>query len=204
MTACSPNIIADIMSVLSDIAPCAKLLDLGCGHGETLAALAGQTQLVLYGAEPDAQRCTAARIACPQAKIVTASAEKLPYADQYFDVVNCECVLSLTDISLAAAELFRVLRAGGRLILSDLYTRSERSTLLENGDLVRAVYTQRQMEQRLLWAGFSLFAFQDRTNALKELLLQAVFDGSLRCNDPDYGALQQAKLGYGIWSFVRP
>ncbi len=51
--------------------------------------------------------------------LLRSSVEALPFEDGTFDLVNCSLALHHTDIPRALAELRRVLRPGGRLVISD-------------------------------------------------------------------------------------
>lgn len=81
----------------------ASLLDVGCGRGFFLGRVAGPRLLV--GCDLlDSVKLAGARY-------VTASAERLPFADRAFDVVTCFHTLEHTrDLRAAVAELKRVAR----------------------------------------------------------------------------------------------
>ena len=120
------------------------MLDLGCGVGF--------------------DACVAARLAGPEGRVVgvditpgmvtrawefsmvlpfrnlsfqVASAEKLPFPPQFFDVVISNGVLNLViDKDKAAEEIFRVLKPSGHLLLADMVLVAplppERENLIEN------------------------------------------------------------------------
>jgi len=99
--------------------PDERVLDIGSGTGDhagELAELAGE----VIGLDPNpGMRAEAARRA-PKALFVDGSAYDLPFADESFDVVTCERVFQHLDHpERAAAEIARVLRPGGRAVVTD-------------------------------------------------------------------------------------
>ncbi len=96
------------------------VLDAGCGTGGFLAKLAAaRPALVLHGLEFDAE--AAARAAAKSgAAVAQGSANAMPYANGCFDAVVSADVLchAAVDPVRALAELARVLRPGGRVVLS--------------------------------------------------------------------------------------
>ena len=97
------------------------VLEVGAGTGANAALYpAGLERLVL--AEPEAPMATRLRdrVASerPDAEVLQAPAEALPFADATFDTVVATLVLcTVGDPARATAELRRVLKPGGRLLL---------------------------------------------------------------------------------------
>ena len=96
----------------------ARALDAGCGTGFQSAIL---TDLgwTTHGIDLSAGLLAVARQRLPRAGLAQASVEALPFVDACFDaVVCCGSTLSFVDDpACALAELGRVLRPGGRLLL---------------------------------------------------------------------------------------
>jgi ubiquinone/menaquinone biosynthesis C-methylase UbiE len=96
------------------------VLEVGAGTGANLAAYpAGQDPLVLTEPNPGMARRLehAAARHRPDARVVHAGAEDLPFADGTFDVVVSTMVMcTVPDPVAAVAEIRRVLRPGGRLL----------------------------------------------------------------------------------------
>ncbi|MDR1395047.1 MAG: class I SAM-dependent methyltransferase, partial [Deltaproteobacteria bacterium] len=98
--------------------PGAFLADAGCGAGVTLEYLLQQGYRGLGLDQSDRLLKMAAR----KGPVKKASLEALPLKDQEADGLLCECVFSLAgDKPRVLAEFRRVLKTGGRLILSDLF-----------------------------------------------------------------------------------
>lgn len=103
------------------------LLDIACGRGTSAMLAATEygariTGIDLSAANIDAANAHAARLHLPSpARFQVGDAEKLPLADDTFDVVVCECALCTFPDKHAAAEHFaRVLRPGGRVGITDI------------------------------------------------------------------------------------
>lgn len=95
----------------ADVGSGTRLLDVGCGAGDALA-VARQHGADALGVDPDPSPNTAG--------VVRGDATALPVQDGTMDVLLAECVLCLTDLSVALGEAHRVLDNGGRLALSDV------------------------------------------------------------------------------------
>ena len=90
-----------------------RVLDVGCGSGEFLRALA-QHGAVATGVDPAPGMVALARTLAPLADVRIAEAEDLPYADGSFDVVTAVNALQFADDTVdALAEFARVLAPGG-------------------------------------------------------------------------------------------
>jgi SAM-dependent methyltransferase len=92
-----------------------RVLDNGCGVGmyvERMAAFGGE----VTGLEYDFERAQQASQRAP--RTVNAAGERLPFAPATFDLVLSHEVLEhVQDDRAAAAEILRVLKAGGRAVL---------------------------------------------------------------------------------------
>jgi SAM-dependent methyltransferase len=104
-----------------------RLLDVGCGTGRLLARAARrEPSAFLVGVDTDRDSIEIARDRARTAPapidLHVASAERLPFADAYFDVVTAVFVLGemRPEVRAAAvAEIARVLRPLGRLLVVD-------------------------------------------------------------------------------------
>ncbi|OBA74945.1 SAM-dependent methyltransferase [Mycobacterium sp. 1554424.7] len=101
-----------------------RVLEIGCGTGNLiLRAKRDYPRLEAVGCDPDPRALERARRKTDAVRLEEGYAERLPYADGEFDRVLSSMMLHhINDDAktAAAAEIFRVLRPGGRLHLVDI------------------------------------------------------------------------------------
>lgn len=192
----------------------AILLDLGCGTGGTVGALASGRGFRCVGLDPSAPLLAMGRERDSGLTLVRGRGEDLPFGDGSFDGVFLECVLSVAaEPDRVLAEAFRVLRPGGRLVLSDVYARSREGArdlarFAAEGCL-RGAFVLGELEATLTGTGFTTDFFEDRTRDLKEfaarLILSGGFPGDFWCRSCGAGgedpgralqAVSAARPGY--------
>jgi SAM-dependent methyltransferase len=100
------------------------VLDYGCGDGSDTALLAARgAHVVALDLSRDLLDLAAQRIAADSpagtVQFLCASAHAVPLPDESVDLVFGDAVLHHLDLALASAEVFRVLRPGGRAIFKE-------------------------------------------------------------------------------------
>lgn len=111
---------------LSGARPGDHALDIGCGPGKLVRALGAATGPTgaAVGVDPSATAVAdnSERDSAAHHRYVVGPAQSLPLSDAEFDVVTCTFVMHHIPESqrdAAIAEMWRVLRPGGRLLLAD-------------------------------------------------------------------------------------
>lgn len=158
---------------LAGLPPGCLVADLGCGPGVTARFLAREGHRVL------AIDTNAGKWSEPAPSGVlrmAAGAERLPLPDGSLDAVFCECVLSVTGKSRAVlAEIGRVLRPGGALVLSDLCREGGEPS--SRGDCLSGALALDALSGDLRRAGMTVEVFEDHSRLLAELAGRLVFAG---------------------------
>jgi SAM-dependent methyltransferase len=93
-----------------------RVLEVGCGTGRFLAALAGRSKA--WGVDPSPQMLEVARGRVRGAGLKLGSAEELPFKDGWFERTAMWLVVHLVDRPRAFAEFHRVLDSDGRLVIA--------------------------------------------------------------------------------------
>ena len=181
-----------------------RLLDVGCGYGEAAAMLQNRFGVNAYGMDldfgllnggVDLTHRSASQRRLPQdpeqvadtIMKIQAGAERIPFRSGYFQVVLCECVLSLTtSMKETLNEFKRVLSSGGRLILCDIYLRNPQAAETYPLNEIpmacgfRKAVSQEKIQALLEEVGF-VYEWQDLSPVLTQFAGQAIFEhGSLQ------------------------
>lgn len=190
-----------------------NVLDLGCGIGTTVAYLQNKHNLASIGVDPSKKLLKEAKIKHPDLDLYQGCGEEIPIGDNKMKGVFCECTLSLMDDKdKALAEIYKVLKAQGYLIISDVYARKpsyiEELEEFNLKSCIRGVHDIESLKEKLVDKGFEIKFFADYTDYLKEMMVQIIFEfGSMNlfwqktgnCNldiEEFKKILVQSKVGY--------
>jgi SAM-dependent methyltransferase len=113
-----PRVLQRVRDQLHLSAALNRALDIGCGAGRSTAALDGFAHHVV-GLDPAARMMEHRRVVAPRASFVAGQAERLPFADNTFDLVTAAGSINYADRSLALPEIARVLSRDGMLVIYD-------------------------------------------------------------------------------------
>lgn len=123
---------AGVRAALLDFAgESSAVLEVGCGTGHWLETLRARptSSRRLAGVEPSAEMIARARTAAPDALLVRARAEQLPWRDASFDRVYCVNALHhFSDRARFFAEARRILKPGGALLTIGKDPHAERDS----------------------------------------------------------------------------
>ncbi len=174
-------------------APGSRLLDIGCGKGATVNLLRNRYNMQPTGIDSSQKLLTHALAGGCDLDLRSGDAQQLPFSPLSFDGVLMECVLSLMPEPLPVLqEACRVLKEGGKMILSDFYYRrpiyppaAEGERCLQQAWFVQGVEGVSTCLNGIFYlpalcalveeAGFRILLWEDRTRALKELTAELIF-----------------------------
>ncbi len=108
-----------LVEAVKDLKP-ERVLDLGCGAGQELLAFLEKTGAFCVGVDPAPElgKITKEMFAGKErAVFVRGAGERLPFADATFDVVLCRVALPYMNNRQAIAEISRILKPAGVLLL---------------------------------------------------------------------------------------
>lgn len=112
-----------------------RILDVGCGTGQTSAYLAEQYEAKVTGMDINAIMVEKAKSRMRRyqlpVEIIQGSIEEFPVKDGEFDFIISESVLSFVNQPKALKEIFRLLKNGGRFIANELTTNKRLSPTIE-------------------------------------------------------------------------
>lgn len=139
--------------------PVGTALDVGCGEGRFCRQLAAEG-IRTVGIDPTEALVARARELDPDGDYRLESAEALSCHDAGFDlVVSYLTLIDIDGLDEAAAEMTRVLKPGGRLLIANL-NPFQTSGLPEDGwitdpDGTQRFFMDRYFEERAEWVGWS-------------------------------------------------
>ncbi|MDR2080255.1 MAG: methyltransferase domain-containing protein [Treponema sp.] len=151
----------------------ARVLDIGCGDGQTVGFLNGKDGLEAWGIDPK-----------PGAgkRLIIGRAEALPFETASFDVVLLECSLSvIADPDAALAEAARVLKPEGLLYIADLYAPAP---AVEFSGLPWRIEKWETQVTAFARARFRVSCFEDHSAELLSMWTGLLFEGGYNstCN----------------------
>ncbi len=95
-----------------------RILDVGCGAGQTLIASRLRDDVTAVGIDCDHGALALGRLMYPRLRLVRARGESLPLPSGWFDLAISRVALPYMRASAALGEMARVLRPGGDLWLA--------------------------------------------------------------------------------------
>jgi SAM-dependent methyltransferase len=163
------------------VEPGERLLDIASGKGDSALLAARERGCVVTGVDygeaavTDAGRAADAAGVGDRIEFRVGDAEALPFDDQTFDAVLCECSLcTFPDKPRALAEMYRVLRPGGRVAIADVLADHDRLPVSLSGPLATAACVgsalgREDLQRLLASSGFRLLAVRSCTEEAAEM-----------------------------------
>jgi SAM-dependent methyltransferase len=196
----------------------ARVVDVGCGTGVSVEYLRSAFGFDAIGIDSSGEALERGSRRSARVPLVLGSGAALPFADQSMAGVLMECSLSvMSPEAKVLAECGRVLVPGGRLAISDLYSRGpgERTPLAAPwGPCAARMTTREELDLALREHGFRVEVFEDHSPMLTELACRLVMAlGSLppgwahpsaKRGERRHGAgVQRARPGYFLLAAVK-
>ncbi|WP_051330872.1 class I SAM-dependent methyltransferase [Aneurinibacillus terranovensis] len=162
-----PGGFAYTQKVLASLAlpPGTRVLDAGCGYGETSTYLASKYKCMVTGIDfqhamiHSAKNLAAKKQVTKETQFLVADITQIPFNHYSFDMVLSESVLFFVPIKATLKEVNRVLRPGGKFIAIETVTSNRMPTSLrkEVQDFygIKSLHSAREMATYLYSAGFS-------------------------------------------------
>jgi ubiquinone/menaquinone biosynthesis C-methylase UbiE len=108
--------VVDALRTGANVQPGTRVLEIGCGTGDHIAALRSATGCAGAGVDPSGEMLAVARERHRGISFERGRAERLPLVDGGFDFAfSVDVVHHLDDLAAACAESFRILAGGGRV-----------------------------------------------------------------------------------------
>lgn len=102
-----------------------KILDIGCGEGDTADFLTREMGMDVTGIDKSKDMIEKANAKYPDLKLQFGEADFLEFSSFEFDAVLMECVFSVAYLKTEVLhEIYCVLKKGGKLIITDLYNKN--------------------------------------------------------------------------------
>jgi len=162
--------------------------DIGCGAGGTLQHLERTGLYRLAGLDLSESLLSEAAARLETARLIQGRADAIPFRNDTFDALFCECVLSILDNkSTALDEFARVVKAGGYLVVSDVFSKAGRGTAGQADGLL----VQEDLLDLLAGRGFTLLLWETHDRLLKEFAVRMILAGE--CLPDSWGCVQGQK-----------
>lgn len=159
-----------------------RVLDAGCGTGASMAIIRKRGIERVFGVDLHSGLLREAYRM--KQSVAQGNLARLPFADTSFDLLICECTWNLTPKKQVLAEFARVLKPGGVLAVTDIYSRKIDGAQAGTWP-VSCCFSQATdlatVEQQITNATFTVTTMEDHTPLLKKTAADFVFaHGSLQ------------------------
>ena len=157
--------------------PKLRVLDVACGIGTTARLMADEFGLDVVGLDASTANVAKAEslLRGEMAAFVTGDAATLPFPDDSFDAVVCECAVStFADQARVVAEFARVLKPGGVVGITDMVVEGELpediAGVIAPWTCLAAARSVVGYQSIFLSAGLRVVEYADESSALRTLV----------------------------------
>ena len=157
--------------------PKSRVLDVACGIGTTARLMADEFGLDVVGLDASAANVAKAEslLRGEMAAFVTGDAATLPFPDDSFDAVVCECAVStFADQARVVAEFARVLKPGGVVGITDMVVEGELpediAGVIAPWTCLAAARSVVGYQSIFLSAGLRVVEYADESSSLRKLV----------------------------------
>ena len=161
-----------------NLGPSDRVLDVASGSGATARMIAEEFGCQVLGVDLSEVNVTraASKVANLPVEFQVADATKLPFDDDSFDAIVCECAVStFEDKAAVASEFARVLKTGGQLGVSDMCRYAELSPRLSDSigpwACLQDALTVEGYQKLMLEAGLRATGYEDESSTLVDMAL---------------------------------
>ena len=154
-----------------------RVLDVACGIGTTALLMAREFGLNVVGLDVSAANVAKAEslLGGGTAKFVTGDAAAVPFPDDSFDAVVCECAVStFADQARVVAEFVRVLKPGGVIGITDMVIEGELpediAGVIAPWTCLAAARSVVGYQSLFLSAGLRVVEYADESSSLRKLV----------------------------------
>jgi ubiquinone/menaquinone biosynthesis C-methylase UbiE len=165
--------------ILAGLTRGSRVLDVGCGTGAALRGLEGRCGFSVVGVDPSEVLLSETQKEGERLPVIRALGERLPFTGAVFDAVLAECSLSVTvNLDGVLRECARVLNAGGKLLVSDVYARNPDGAAEVRGLPIECCLTGAVSKEdwisQVEAGGFEVMLWEDHSQALKEFAARLI------------------------------
>jgi ubiquinone/menaquinone biosynthesis C-methylase UbiE len=157
----------------------ARILDVGCGEGETVALLIKEYGFDVTGVDKSSNLILKGKANHENLDLRCMEAEFLDFDSKTFDAIIMECSLSVFRLQEEAVfEVYCLLKPGGKLIVTDMFQKTP--YLRQEKEILDGAFVLNELADLMENAGFEIIHFEEVENALSNFVAQAIMDyGSL-------------------------
>ncbi|MFT4926642.1 MAG: arsenite methyltransferase [Phenylobacterium sp.] len=176
-----------------------KVLDVAAGKCTSAHYLADNFGATTFAVDQGVDNLKQAKATIDHNKIhiLQGDATALPFSNESFDVVLCECALStFNNREKALTEIYRVLKPRGFIAISDVYLNipmpPELHDRLSQWLCIGGALNSKRSRQLIEYGGFRQLRFTDTSAQLLETI--HAIEAKLTSPEPQLAALMQAQM----------